>query len=95
VEILWWWVPAIVATSIAMAWVSWLGRAPAADLDPQVGAERLARAMAGARPMPYAAQQPEAGPSGVVLPSDGLDTDGLDTDGLDTDGLDEDTRRVS
>ncbi len=27
VEILWWWVPPAVVTLIAMAWVSWLGRA--------------------------------------------------------------------
>lgn len=27
VEILLWWLPPVIATSIAMAWVSWLGRA--------------------------------------------------------------------
>ncbi len=45
VEILWWLAPPAVATVLAMLWVSWLGRAGRGQVDPEVAARRLGRAM--------------------------------------------------
>jgi hypothetical protein len=45
VQILWWLVPPIVATVLAMLWVSWLGREGRGEVDPEVAARRLGRAM--------------------------------------------------
>ena len=44
-EILWWLAPPVVVTLVAMAWVAWLGREGRGELDREVAAERLARAM--------------------------------------------------
>jgi len=46
VEILWWLAPPVVATGLAMGWVSWLGRAGRGQVDPEVAARRLGDAMA-------------------------------------------------
>ena len=45
VEILWWLAPPVVATVLAMLWVSWLGREGRGEVDPEVAARRLGRAM--------------------------------------------------
>jgi len=46
VEILWWLAPPVVATVLAMLWVSWLGREGRGEVDPEVAARRLEAAMA-------------------------------------------------
>jgi len=46
VEILWWLAPPVVATVLAMLWVSWLGREGRGEVDPDVAARRLGDAMA-------------------------------------------------
>ena len=46
VEILWWLVPPVVATGLAMVWVSWLGRDGRGQVDPEVAVRRLGDAMA-------------------------------------------------
>lgn len=45
-EILWWLAPPVVATVLAMLWVSWLGREGRGEVDPDVAARRLGAAMA-------------------------------------------------
>ena len=45
-EILWWLVPPVVATVLAMLWVSWLSREGRGEVDPEVAARRLGDAMA-------------------------------------------------
>lgn len=45
-EILWWLAPPVVATVLAMLWVSWLGREGRGEVDPEVAARRLGEAMA-------------------------------------------------
>ena len=59
VEILWWLVPSVVVTLVAMVWVAWLGRAGRGEVDRDVAVTRLAAAMqrehAGSRH-----QRPEA-----------------------------------
>jgi hypothetical protein len=46
VEILWWWVPPALVTLVAMAWVSWLGRARSTAPDRSDAArERFAAAI--------------------------------------------------
>jgi len=45
VEILWWLAPPVVATVLAMLWVSWLGREGRGEVDPDVAARRLGAAM--------------------------------------------------
>ena len=45
-EILWWLAPPVVATGLAMAWVSWLGREGRGQVDPDVAVRRLGDAMA-------------------------------------------------
>jgi hypothetical protein len=59
VEILLWLVPPAIATLIAMAWVSWLGREGRGEVDREESVRRLTRAMEkdlpgarGARPEP-------------------------------------------
>ena len=44
-EILWWLAPPVVATVLAMLWVSWLGREGRGEVDPEVAARRLGAAM--------------------------------------------------
>jgi hypothetical protein len=46
VEILWWLAPPVVATGLAMLWVSWLGRAGRGEIDREVAVRRLGEAMA-------------------------------------------------
>ena len=45
-EILLWLVPSAVVTIAAMAWVSWVGRDGRGEVDRDVAAERLGRAIA-------------------------------------------------
>ncbi|WP_307861961.1 hypothetical protein [Nocardioides sp. SYSU D00065] len=45
-EILLWLVPSAVVTLVAMAWVSWVGRDSHGEVDRDVAAERLGRALA-------------------------------------------------
>jgi hypothetical protein len=44
-EILWWLVPPVVVTLLAMVWVSWLGRSGRGEVDREVAAARFAAAM--------------------------------------------------
>ncbi|HEX3224183.1 MAG TPA: hypothetical protein VHR35_16610 [Nocardioides sp.] len=44
-EILWWLAPPVVATVLAMLWVSWLGRAGRGEVDREVAVRRLGAAM--------------------------------------------------
>jgi hypothetical protein len=46
VEILLWLVPPMVVTCLAMAWVSWVSREGAGEVDREAQAERFAAAMA-------------------------------------------------
>jgi len=46
VEILWWLAPPVVATSLAMLWVSWWGREGRGEVDREVAVRRLGDAMA-------------------------------------------------
>jgi len=46
VEILLWLVPAAVVTVVAMLWVAWAGRDGRGEVDRDVAAERLGRALA-------------------------------------------------
>ncbi|HEX4473324.1 MAG TPA: hypothetical protein VH085_15255 [Nocardioides sp.] len=43
--ILWWLAPPVVATLLAMLWVSWLGRAGRGEVDRAVAVRRLGEAM--------------------------------------------------
>ena len=45
-EILWWWAPPAVVTVLAMGWVSWVSREGYGDVDPEVAARRLGKALA-------------------------------------------------
>jgi hypothetical protein len=45
VEILYWLVPPVVVTCVAMLWVSWLGREGRGEVDRDVAVRRLAQAM--------------------------------------------------
>ncbi|MDO7867417.1 hypothetical protein [Nocardioides jiangxiensis] len=42
--ILWWLAPPVVVTLVAIAWVTWAGKARG-SVDPEVAAERMARAL--------------------------------------------------
>jgi hypothetical protein len=46
VEILWWLAPPVVATVLAMLWVSWLGREGRGEVDRELAVCRLGAAMA-------------------------------------------------
>jgi len=52
VEILWWLVPSLVVTCLAMLWVGWLGREGRGEVDREVAVQRLARALSQERPTP-------------------------------------------
>jgi hypothetical protein len=73
VEILWWLAPPVVATVLAMGWVSWLGRAGRGQVDPDVAARRLGDAMARptrlARAFPRPSSPEERGTGVAVRPS--------------------------
>jgi hypothetical protein len=45
-EILWWLAPAVAVTLLTMAWVSWVSRAGYGEVDPEVAAQRLGKALA-------------------------------------------------
>ena len=45
-EILLWLVPAVAVTVLAMVWVSWVGRDRRGEVDREVAAERLGKALA-------------------------------------------------
>jgi hypothetical protein len=45
VEILWWLAPPVVATVLAMGWVTWLGREGRGQVDREVAVRRLGEAM--------------------------------------------------
>jgi hypothetical protein len=55
-EILWWLAPPVVATVVAMLWVSWLGRAGRGEVDPEVAVRRLGEAMS--RPSKVSTKKP-------------------------------------
>ncbi|WP_110208638.1 hypothetical protein [Nocardioides daejeonensis] len=44
-EILWWLAPSVVVTVLAMLWVGWLGRDGRGEVDPEVAAARMAKAL--------------------------------------------------
>ncbi|WP_235737711.1 hypothetical protein [Nocardioides alcanivorans] len=44
-EILWWLAPSVVVTVLAMVWVGWLGRDGRGEVDRDVAAERMAKAL--------------------------------------------------
>jgi hypothetical protein len=59
VQILWWLVPPVVATVLAMLWVSWLGREGRGQVDRDVAVRRMGEALSGPR-----SQAVRARPSG-------------------------------
>jgi len=73
VEILWWLAPPVVATVLAMCWVSWLGRAGRGQVDPEVAVRRLGDAMSRPvrtpRSTPSRAVSEERGTGVAVRPS--------------------------
>jgi hypothetical protein len=44
-EILWWLVPPVVVTVVAMAWVSWIGRESRGEVDRDEAVARMAKAL--------------------------------------------------
>lgn len=54
-EILWWLVPPVVVTAVAMLWVAWLGREGRGEVDRDVAVRRLADALG--KDAPAAARQ--------------------------------------
>ena len=57
-DILWWLLPPVVVTALAMLWVTWLGRSGRREVDRDVAVERLARALrkehpTASRPVSY------------------------------------------
>lgn len=44
-DILWWLVPSVVVTALAMLWVTWLGRSGRHEVDRDVAVDRLAHAL--------------------------------------------------
>jgi hypothetical protein len=74
VQILWWLAPPVVATVLAMVWVSWLGREGRGEVDPDVAARRLDRAMSRPsrvtpRTTPSQAPRPGERSSGIAVRS--------------------------
>lgn len=69
VEILWWLAPPVVATVLAMLWVSWLGRPGRGEVDRDVAVRRLGEALARPARTPAArpAPRPRERSSGVAL----------------------------
>jgi hypothetical protein len=64
VEILWWLAPPVVATALAMAWVSWLGREGRGEVDREVAVRRLGAAMAKPTRTPPRTAPPRAARQG-------------------------------
>jgi hypothetical protein len=80
VQILWWLAPPVVATVLAMVWVSWLGREGRGAVDPEVAARRLDRAMSRPsrvtpRTTPSRAPRPGERSSGIAVRSSSRDAD--------------------
>ena len=50
VEILWWLAPAAVVLVVAMCWASWVGRDVRVEVDREVAAARLGKALAKEHP---------------------------------------------
>ena len=48
-EILWWLVPPVVVTLVAMAWVAWLGRQSRREIDRDAAVRRLGEALSEER----------------------------------------------
>ena len=61
-EILFWLLPPVVVTVVAMVWVSWLGREGRGEVDRDVAVRRLAEALQREEPrgpaVPYSARVP-------------------------------------
>ncbi|MFN8193675.1 MAG: hypothetical protein U0R80_05240 [Nocardioidaceae bacterium] len=57
-EILLWLTPPLVVTLAAMAWVSWVGRDSTREVDPDVAAARMERALSRRTPVRYAPRRP-------------------------------------
>lgn len=76
--ILLWLAPAVVATVIAAGWVSWLGREGRGEVDPEVAAARLARALEKDFTPRYAAPAPapQRGTGVAVRPARAADPHG-------------------
>lgn len=60
-EILWWLVPSVAVTCVAMLWVAWLGREGRGEVDREVALQRMARELSRERPTPRTpqARQPD------------------------------------
>jgi hypothetical protein len=70
VQILWWLAPPVVATVLAMLWVSWLGRAGRGHVDREVAVRRLGDAMAKSTRAPRKTPRtPERGAGVAVRPA--------------------------
>jgi hypothetical protein len=74
VQILWWLAPPVVATVLAMLWVSWLGRAGRGHVDREVAVRRLGDAIAKPtraprKTPPRRVTTPERGTGVAVRPS--------------------------
>jgi len=68
VEILLWLVPPVVVTTIAMAWVTWIGREGRGEVDPEVAVRRMAAALSKPTPQGYAvAKQSRERSTGVAV----------------------------
>ena len=70
-DILWWLLPPVAVTVLAMLWVTWLGRSGRGEVDRDVAVERLARALrkehpAGSRPSP-ASSRPRDRSTGIAV----------------------------
>lgn len=69
-EILFWLLPAAIATAVAMAWVGWWGREGRGEVDRETAARRLGEALSResrARPGYAVAPRPEDRSTGVAL----------------------------
>lgn len=49
-EILWWLVPPVVVTVVAMLWVSWIGRDRVEELDRDAAVQQMAKALSKEHP---------------------------------------------
>ena len=65
VEILWWLAPPVVATALAMLWVSWLGREGRGEVDPRRRRAPARRRHGPSHPVSRAGRIAHAGPGGA------------------------------
>ena len=70
-QILWWLAPPVVATVVAMLWVSWLGREGRGEVDREVAVRRLGAAMA--KPAPTVRRPVSRGRPTAVRPAEPAD----------------------